>query len=244
MSCPQLWKIYFAVALVAVLFAALPVEAKSPPCACPRSIGAAAGALPLVVLEPRRGRPGLVACGYLETRKADNAVLASEFEVFQCGSSKPIFTFGALQHCEIAAKRGRLVVTELTRWPFGPGWEWIDLPFREYVITPGRRPRVSKILVLQRPGLTPQQVGEVLARFERQKKSKTSLDYAEEEDLVGRILVAALSGNPAARAAFEHIDDAVILDGALGEEYAEALKVYNAWGKTEGWAPIKVPWER
>jgi len=148
------------IALVSfVLFQTLLPGQNKDSSACPANIGAPAGSAPLVAVRSRANQPGLIVCGNLEKRRNENSVTASEFDVFQRGSDKPILEFDALRHAEIVAGESRISVTEIINWPFGPRWEWTDVPLREYVIDAGSPPAVKQRIVLKPPKHTPSEIG-------------------------------------------------------------------------------------
>ena len=204
-------------------------------CDCPESIGADAGSPPLIVASGPAGLPGLVACGYLESRDGTR-VRASEFEVFPCGSHKSILTFGASETGVLRTSGRQLLITELTRWPFGPNWKWVDVPLWEYALTPGQPPHVSKFLALQAPHFSNVQVREVLRQYKTARTTHKSPDDFEE--LTGRLLGAALSGNDEARAALAGLRVALNLDGADAETWQEAVNIYELYARTTGKIPL------
>lgn len=205
-------------------------------CPCPESIGAEAGSRPLVVVAASPGRPSLLACGYLESSDA-GVVRASEFDVFSCESDKPVLSFSALQTATLRRDGQSLVITEVERWPFGPKWKWIDVPVWRYLVKPGTTPAVAKTLVLHPPVLTPRQISEALSLYVASLSEKGSFEHYE--DVIGRVLAAALTGDEASRLALQGIRRVrpAWLDGAAAEFFHQALRTYQSYAHATGKVP-------
>lgn len=227
------------IATVLMLAAAASGDPSSSPCECPRSIGASAGAPPLVVVVDPEGRDALLACGYLDERISQRRVIGSEFEVFRCGSDSSILTFGALQTCTLEAEPTGLTITELTRWPFGPDWTWVDVPLWEYRVFVAPERPIRKRFVLSAPELTAEQIETTLQQVDSAKQdwepSKADIDKIEE--LVGRTLAAALTGNEPARRNLGSMSKELGLDGHGAEVYSEAFEVYQSFANETGKVP-------
>ncbi len=225
--------------VIRLLLPLLLASAPPGPCPCPESIGATAGAPPLLVVPAAPGRgPGLVACGYAETGP-HSGVRASEFEVFSCGHTKALLTFDALQTATLRRRGRALEITELARWPFGSDWQWVDVPLWRYLVTQGSTPAVRKVFLLAPPSLSPERIAAV------------HRDYAEalgtrgaprrNEDLVGRVLAAALAGDPSARTALAEMRDTLALDGAVAEVWQEAFDTYQLYARLTQRVPAIPP---
>jgi hypothetical protein len=202
--------------------------------ACPANIGAPAGSTPLIAVHSRANQPGLIVCGDLEKRRSERSVVASEFDVFQDGSDKPVLEFGALRQAEIVAHDKSLLVTEIVNWPFGPRWEWTDAPLLEYVIDTGSPPAVKQRIVLKPPKHTPSEIRAVLRKFEALRKSHTPPNSEDAiGDLIGRLMVAALGGSEEASTAFRRMGVWLCSLDPFNAEFAEtynlAVDVYNSY---------------
>ena len=206
------------------------------PCPCPESIGATAGAAPLLVVPGAPGRgPSLVACGYAEP-SPHAAIRASEFEVFSCGHKEALLTFGALQTATLRRHGRSLEITELARWPFGNDWRWVDVPLWRYVVTPGTPPSVRKVLLLAPPALSPERIAAVLQEYaEALGSGGVSL---KTEDLIGRVFAAALAGDPNARTALAEMRETLALDGASAEVWKQAFGTYQLYARLTQKVPI------
>lgn len=200
--------------------------ASSPACPCPASISAEAGSEALAVVRNRMHDPVLVACGYRDSKADVYPVVASEFQVFRCGSGRSLLSFNANETCTLEIVKNHLVVTRVEKWPFGPAWRWIKVPVRTY-ITDGQSPdRVVTRTVLKLPSLTKRQIGDALDYYARHiNQTSFEDDY---EDVVGRLLAAALTGSAAARQALLEMPTVLSLDGASAEIYQDAVALYNA----------------
>jgi hypothetical protein len=177
-------------------------------CSCPKSIGANAGAPPLIEAS------GFVACGYLDSRDGD-VVRASEFDVFACGSDVPLVELGATQTALLRSRDGGLEIVEVANWPFGDEWKWIDVQIWRYVVKPGQPFAVTKTFILEAPRITRRDVEAAKDR----------------EELIGRLLAAALSGSASARTALIELRPK-ILPGHDAEVYAEAVETYQLYAKS------------
>jgi hypothetical protein len=211
------------------------VEAQAVPCLCPDGIGARAGMPPLVSLPASGDQPGLIVCG--DTYPKDAKVLrVSEFEVVSCGSREPLLLFSALQSCLVTAKGEILVITELTRGPFGPNWEWVDVPLWQYTVRGGAAPSAHRTLVLQAPALSPESIREALELFTNGRGASSEPENSEE--IIGRVLAAALAGSDNARVALAHIPEVVAMDGHAAEVWFEAKEIYQAYACESGRVPL------
>jgi len=214
------------------LFTLVALAAQQVTCPCPESIGAEAGSKPLIVVASQ-GTPSLLACGYLESSDTD-VVRASEFDVFSCASDKPVLSFSSLQTATLQRDGRSLVITEIERWPFGPEWKWIDVPVWRYVVTPGTTPVVAKASVLRPPVLTPTQISEALGVYDASLSERGS--FANYEEVIGRVLAAALTGDEASRLALQGLHRAAPawLDGAASEFFHQALSTYQTYAHATG----------
>jgi hypothetical protein len=205
-------------------------------CECPRSIGAAAGAPPLIVIYDAERRPSLIACGYLHARQSQDKVTASEFQVFRCGSDVAILTFGALQRCILESMPSKMKITEISRWPFGLNWSWVDVPIWQYMVYANVGRPIEKRIVLSPPILSKRQVEDTLKNYALLRQSlaseKNRLALAADlENMIGRILVVALMGNPRGRRHLESMRSELTLDGHMAEIHSEAVSIYNSYAQ-------------
>ncbi|MBZ5535523.1 MAG: hypothetical protein LAO31_06170 [Acidobacteriia bacterium] len=209
------------------------------PCVCPQSIGADAGAPPLAFVPGSASYPGIVACGYLDGRK-NNLTRASEFEVFSCKNTDPLLTFDALQTALIQSVGDHLIITEITRAPFGKNWQWIDVPVWRYVVTRSHTPQISKVLVLTPPSLTEALISEALALYQRALTLSTeSKDYGDTiDEVAGRLTAAALSGNAKAQAALWHVEKMPFEAGHCSEIWSGYVDLYQTYAKETGKVPL------
>jgi hypothetical protein len=184
----------------------------------------------IVRLSGQNGHPGLVATGYLEFRKSKDKAVASEIEVFREGRKTPLLRFDALQTCIVERRGNLLLITELTRWPFGRDWTWKDVPFQEYSVFLDPSEKLVKRMVLKPPRMTKAQCREAVALYEQFTQPTTAVGRAiDVEDVVGRLLVAALGGCGEAEITLLMLPGHCRLDGAFGEIYEEAVECYRTY---------------
>jgi hypothetical protein len=210
-------------------------------CSCPTELLVPAVTHPLIAVGGRRaGDAGLAVCGSIEKRKSDVDVIAAEFGVFACPSKERVLEFDALQRAEVLASDGRLRITELTNWPFGADWKWIDVPLREFTVVPGTPPTVFRRTVLARPKLTSTQIKLVLNEFRSFRRSR--VDKEENlANLVGRLLAVALTGDGASISAFREmrtiLNSLDPFDAESAELYNAASDVYKEYVQAHGATP-------
>jgi hypothetical protein len=210
----------------------LALSGQAPPCVCPANIGGAAGDPPIAFVAASGNQPGLVACGYSERATVG---LTSEFEVFSCGSPKSLLTFGALESAFVEVKGEQLIATQVSRWPFGRNWQWVWVPMWRYMVTRGAPPRVDRMFILQAPSLSPEEVKEALALYSRNRQPAPQPENYE--DIIGRVLAAALAGSGEAQWALAHMRNAIVIDGHAGEVWQQAEEFYQSYARETGRVP-------
>ncbi len=214
-----------------VLAVSLAAVGGQPLCVCPDIGVAAVGTTPSLVVPGKDGSPGLMACGYRDPHDPRKELVVSGLAVYSCGSREPVLSFGDAQYTSVRALEGNLLVTELTRWPFGRDWEWVDLPMWEHRVTNTAPPRVFKSFVLVPPKLKAAQIRQALDLFEKAKTSRKLDNY---EEVIGRILVAALAGSAEARSALSHMWDYFDLDAASAELCGDAIELFQVYAEATG----------
>jgi hypothetical protein len=193
-------------------------------CRCPPSAVSKA-----VLLTVGTSESGLVACGYEDERQGDS-VVASEFQVFQCGGTNPLLEFGALQTAVLRGRGAVLEVTEVERWPFGEHWKWVRVPVHEWRLSvKDPQPEVRRTLAA-----APEVTGTEIAAFIREYRQWLSLpgatrSYESVEEYVARLFTAAVAGDRDADALFLTMGDDAGLDGAAAEVYGLAAGTYEEW---------------
>jgi hypothetical protein len=199
-------------------------------CRCPE----AASSSHLLVRVPPAvpGQSGLVACGCEDERHAET-VVASEFQIFRCGSSRPLLEFGALQTAHLRPVGAALEIVEVERWPFGAGWKWIDVPVYQLQLTAkGFEPNHRRTLRL-RPAVRPPEVSKFLQEYTQWLSTPSGVrSYASAEELVARLFTATVAGDQGAEKLFLRMRDDAGLDGGAAEVYSMAVQTYVAWKQT------------
>ena len=203
-------------------------------CECPQSIGAPSGSSPLVVTGELDNLENLVACGYLMVRQGRDKVTASEFQVFRCGATNPLLTFSALQTCRIESFASKIKITEISRWPFGLNWSWVDVPIWEYTIYSDINRSLDKRMVLSPPTLSKQQIEGTLKDYALLKQSLPSNEgnsalAKKVENMIGRMLALALTGNAEGQRHLEIMGFELSLDGYLRELHSEAVNILSIY---------------
>jgi hypothetical protein len=211
-------------------------------CECPESIGARAGSPPLIITYDLQNRPSLIACGYLDKEKSQKQVIASEFQVFRCGHDKALLTFWALQTCILEAMQSKLVITEISPWPFGANWAWVDVPIWRYVVSTDVDLPIDKKMVLSPPSLSKQQIEETFNKYFLLKQTflsnKKEISGTELEEIIGRMLAVALMGNAEGLRYLAEMSKNLRFDGYISELHGDAINTYNIYAQESGKVPV------
>ena len=183
---------------------------------------------PLAILRDKANRPALVACGSRDKKAGADTFVATSIDVFRCGSPEPLSSleYDAAQTYILKTTRNRFVITETEKWPFGPGWKWVDVPVRQFVIATDRPDQVVESSVLKAPRLTRREIGDALDYYTRHIQSPALEE--DFEDVIGRVLAAAVTGDPAARKALAEMPMTLSLDGHAAEIYQDAIRLYDS----------------
>jgi hypothetical protein len=191
-------------------------------CGCPTS----ALSSRLLVTVPAEGRGGVVACGYEESRRG-KVIRASEFQVFRCEGSEEVLNLSAVHSATLEAVGDVVRVVEIAHWPFGEHWQLVEIPVAEWLIDSHfrlhqapPRPRLPK------PRVTRREVKQFLREYQAWL-AKPDRDYANAEDLVGRLFAAMASGDGEAGRLFLSMRSDAGLDGAALEDHALATYDYR-----------------
>jgi hypothetical protein len=188
-------------------------------CDCPPT----AASRNIVVAVPARGAAsGLVVCGDKESEQS-GSITASNFEVFNCGARQPILQFDAVMTARLESRRGQLKVLEVSRWPFGKEWQWVDVPVLEWLLQPGDRTAPSARLVAPRPAVSAVQVKAFLEEYRQILSARRAAD----EEVVAKLFTAAMTGNEEAAMLFRTMREDAQLDGAAGETYSYAQETFD-----------------
>jgi hypothetical protein len=175
---------------------------------------------------------GLVACGYEDVRIGDT-VVASEFQIYQCGASTPVLEFDALRTARLRRTGSALQIIEIERWPFGAAWEWIDVPVHEWRLT-AEDPASSRRRTLRlKPAVRPSEIANFLRVYgDWLATSARDRSCGSAEEFVARLFTATVSGDPDAEKLFRRMRDDAGLDGAAAEIHSMAVQTYTGWRET------------
>jgi hypothetical protein len=220
MTCGNILRATFAILVLAVYSNA---QGRPEECSCPQVVPASGTSTGLLTIHDHGTSSGLVVCGSLKKRESELSVIAAEFSIYPCHSDKAVLEFGALQKAMIVSQKGPLRITELSCWPFGPDWKWVDVPLREIVIRVGTPPQVSQKIVLTEPKLTTARIRQVMSDFRTFREARGSTEQ-ELANLIGHLLAAALTGDSEAVDAFRQMRK--LLD-SLDPFNAESVELYD-----------------
>lgn len=215
---------------------ALPTPAETL-CPCPPRVVGGAPDPPLALTKDAVGLPVLVACGDLSERLAPDRARAEEVAVYACGTPEPILSLSPLDAAEVHEIPGGLEVFELASWPFGKGGEWIDVPVwkSSVAVFPDLGPRVERMLVFEPPRLSAEEVRAAVAAYAAWLRKPDEVD--DPEAMAGRVLAAALAGNPEARHALASWNADTRVDDDLAEIWTDASQLYQAYAQATGKVP-------
>ena len=184
---------------------------------------------PLLAFEPRGPAAGLEVFGHAEGDGGEGALRARLLCIRHRPSGQVVFAFAAppglsLRWVSLDTAGKALRVTELGSLPWGPDGSWREVPVRRWTIFSGSGPRlrVDEETLLPRPRLSLKET-EVVLRQARQLKAAAELGVEGEEDaaaVLGRLLEAAVSGEPRALEIFVDRRRPWKLEGRLSEVYA------------------------
>ena len=221
------------IAVIALIGASVWAQEAKNVCPCPGEAGDGEAA-PLLTINGPGGAPELGVCGSLLKRTDQRSLIGTELSVIACRSGETLVEVDGQRRAVVAAEPDRLLITEMTQWPFGADWRWIDVSLRKYVVTAAEPPVVTEKTVLTPPSLSSAQIKQVLADFESLRKSKLAAgDGAKLLDMVGRLLTAALTGDAAAVEAFRAMDKWLEslepYSAECAERYDDAREVYKIY---------------
>ncbi|WP_338378257.1 hypothetical protein [uncultured Flavobacterium sp.] len=191
-------------------------------CKCYVGIGSDEKSIPIYKFSFNNGQK-ISICGY---NKDD---ILSEFNVFDCSNGNLLTEYGATQNCKIEFYTNQLDIFELDTFPSGKNWEW-----EVQKIALQRINQINNHLVvhLQVPlNLTHHISIEEQILF---LDSFKTMDYTkfDTEELIGRLETLALTHNIEAEKILYNLknDSNIILDGAIKEQYNNAIAKIN-WMK-------------
>lgn len=190
--------------------------------------------------------------GYVDRWIDQKTLEVTEFQIIDLETGTKIIEYGAAHQCTVKASRRRVTVTEMyhLRIPTKKGWVWKQVPLEEQMIIVSKDVvdiSQSK-LVLKPPKLSKKVVKELEEQIMKYHKIGLKKIYEQEadpyksdfylklDDLVGKLLVAALGGHQLARNAFlnfkYYFSYPLDLSGAMSIQWLSDWSVYKAY--TEG----------
>ncbi len=179
-------------------------------------------------------------CGFLLQRQSKYKIKVTEFVIYDCENKKTLGFYRATKDCWVEFANDQLIITQVENLPSGRNWSWRSTPVLKTFISKRDSMLVSS------PGekaffndsLTSANISEFVNRIERIKAlgndniEKEFADYSSREELLGRLLVAAMAGNEQCKKLFKDFADyfGFTPDGHLAEDYAhyrELLEFYE-----------------
>ena len=223
MNWPQRIRVSAALCLFLFLFLLLasaphPARASASATGCPSGIGAEEGQKPSLVL--KLGETTIVwVCG--DGNPDPGAFpLYCEFDLVDALTRESFFTVGALDEDTVEVINNALHFTAFRRYPIGPLFKWVEVPFQRVVIRKVGNQCVSSCEQLfRRPGFSKGQLQEIRRRYELGKKSKRL-----SEDMTELPVLAMRDGD----SYFEFLKIApdLRLDGAYAENFDSVRRDY------------------
>ena len=190
---------------------------------CPAGIGGDEGATPARTFR-LKGSAGILICGWSD-KDARGRQIYSEFEIIDAKTRQVLLRFGAMDEVTIAERRARIEFTEYRRYPLDKGWTTKSMAFRRHVLTGdgGAGIVMRAEIIFVPPRFTKAQLDDICQIYDRSKQTGRVRD-----GLPTLMMLAALSGNEGFASLLPSLVDELHLDGALGEEYADAMIDFEA----------------
>jgi hypothetical protein len=191
-------------------------------CKCYNSIGSNEKSIPNYLFLFKKNQ-SISLCGYLENDTI------SEFSVFDCSNGNSLIEYGATQNCKIEFNKNQLNIYELDTFPSGINWKWKTQRIALQKISQNKK---RLIVHMQIPlELTHQiSIKEQILFLDSFKTNKYKT--IDTEELIGRLEILALTNNLKAKKILIELknDSNIILDGAIKEQYNNAIAKIN-WMK-------------
>lgn len=213
--------------------------AMAAPCNCPDNIGSKSGTAPIMQTTGVGSSPGLMLCGSLDFLLDDSTALASNFEIFPCGSDSSLIYFDDIHICKVAASGNMLRITEYGRGPVGQDWQWIDFPISEYTLSADLSRPVEQKVVLKFHPMTASEITDALSQYNQAVEAGFVANYEtgrESAAILGGIWTAALNGDSTALEALKEIWETLEFDETILDAYANLCGAYNAYARMKGMA--------
>jgi hypothetical protein len=153
-------------------------------------------------------------------------IRASEFQVFRCEGLEEVLNLSAVHSAMLEPVGDALRVVEIAHWPFGEHWQPVEIPVAEWLIDSHFRLHQTPRPRLPKPRVTRCEVRQFLREY-HVWLAKPDLDYANAEDIVGRLFTAMASGDGEAGRLFLSMRSDAGLDGAALEDHALATYDYS-----------------
>lgn len=189
------------------------------PCVCPGGNWSSEGDIPF--LTHSFGTERIMACGHSPKENGDG----SEFVIYDCKSHKELEYYWGTNEYNISVKNNSVVVIHYEFLPIGKNWAWKAVEYTHETYSPdskgGYIHEYEKVFKV--PVLTEQQMNEVRQQYSSMKKGDPVVDEA----FVYQMMLVALNGNQEDIDRFLKMKDDFIVDGAVSEEYSNALYIFK-----------------
>ena len=160
----------------------------------------------------------LLLCGWAEAR-ASLGTSFSEFELVDSRTGEVVFRVDAMQYMTVEQTDSTIHVTEYRSYPLGADFNFIDVPYRRFVLQKdGERISTSCALVLRKPSFTPSQLERLDAMYQKAAEARP-----DSEALGVLVVLAAMGGNAVYKQRLTTAPRDLRLDGSSSEEFHAAV---------------------
>lgn len=200
-------------------------------CECSDGIGSTKTDKPNLIFDFLNGK-SVSICGFFDKEIQDGeALIMSEFNVFDCKTGESYLEYDATQTCRIKKLQDTLIIEELNYLPSGENWAWELIQIAEQKVSSNNDGIiVSKI----KPKIKPIIIDEN-TQTEFLNSIKKGKGISGEWELeIGKLVVVSLSGNEKAWSVLKNYETYTgeTTDGALAETWKDAVAIVE-WLKKE-----------
>ncbi len=192
-------------------------------CRCYKGIGSNDQDIPNLIYNFSNGQK-ISVCGFEQNRTADNELLISEFNVFNCETGTVYVEYEALQNCKVSIKNNALEIIELRLYPAGENWEWMPLPIgieRIYekgndIISTGQLTYYHNITIKKE---------RIDAFYIELENMKLRGELEDLELIIGKLELLAINGEEKAKSILIDFENYFnyLTDGAIAELWKDAV---------------------
>ncbi|MES2704316.1 MAG: hypothetical protein V4649_16865 [Bacteroidota bacterium] len=173
------------------------------------------------------GNRDIGICGAFERDGKDTVY--SEFCLFECGKSEPIYEWGATESCTIKKKKDTIVIETFEQLPVGKNISFISTPFyvQQFFVT-GNELKERKFYKADIRKYSAGEIKEVISKYNRLNSATRN---ADEIIVVSKMLFwAYVSGSKEAETYLNTIEKKFgPFDGGISEEWSDLVATYSHW---------------